>query len=78
MSDGRIEVQSCEVEGIRTPGVNRDRGSWGITLGRCQAEEEKMLSHGASAACGGRLRYGRRWMKIKGWKERLETVHRNG
>lgn len=26
----------------------------------------------------GRLRYGRRWMEIKGRKERLETVHRNG
>jgi hypothetical protein len=28
--------------------------------------------------CGGRPRFGIRWMKIKGRKERLETVHRNG
>jgi hypothetical protein len=28
--------------------------------------------------CGGRPRFGIRRMKIKGRKERLETVHRNG
>jgi hypothetical protein len=53
MSDGKINDQSCEVGGIRTPGVNRDRGSWTFTLGRCQAKEKKKTQHGTSAAFGG-------------------------
>jgi hypothetical protein len=75
MEESAINTRS---RGIRTPGVDRDRGSWSFTLGRCQAEEKKKTQLGTSAACGGRLRRGIRWMKIKGRKERLETVHRNG
>jgi hypothetical protein len=44
MSDGRINDQSCEVGGYETPGVNGDRGSWSLTLGRHQAEEKKKVS----------------------------------
>jgi hypothetical protein len=55
--------------GIQISGADGDRRSWGITHDQFQAKEKKKLSHRASAACGGSLRRGIRWMTIKGRKE---------